>query len=93
MNKLHLELFSEEYDYIYDSVADARDRSKGINPMSQAYIDKTNERRINMGVKPYDITDDSPQNHKLAINDSSLITSELYIERLNRQSTYKNNQK
>lgn len=93
MNKLHLELFSEEYDYIYDSVADARDRSKGINPMSQAYIDKTNERRINMGVKPYDITDDSPQKHKLAINDSSLITSELYIERLNRQSTYKNNQK
>lgn len=93
MGKLHLEFFPEEYNYIYDSVADAKDRSKGINPMSKAYIDKTNERRFNMGVKPFDITDDSPQNHKLAINDSLLITLELYIERLNRQNTYENNQK
>lgn len=88
MDKLHLELFPEEYDYIYDSNADVNDRRRGLNPMCQDYIDKTNERRISMGVTPFEITSDSPQNHKLAINDSSLITSELYIERLNR---YKKN--
>lgn len=92
MDKLHLELFPEEYDYIYDSNADVNDRRRGLNPMSQDYIDKINERRISMGVTPFDITNESPQNHKLAINDSSLITSELYIERLNRQNIYKKNQ-
>ena len=83
MNKSHLELFPEEYDYIYDSIADARDRARGLNPMSQSYIDKVNERRIKLGVKPYEITDNSPRNHQLAIDDTSLIDSELYVERLN----------
>lgn len=92
MDKLHLELFPEEYDYIYDSNADVNDRRRGLNPMTQDYIDKINERRISMGVMPFDITNESPRNHKLAINDSSLITSELYIERLNRQNIYKKNQ-
>jgi len=86
MDHLHLELFPEEYDYIYDSIADAKDRRRGLNPMSQAYIDKTNERRISLGVLPFSITDDSPQNHKLAKIDSSLITSELYIEKLNSKN-------
>lgn len=83
MHKLHLELFPEEYDYVYDSIADAGDRARGKNPMSQKYIDQVNERRIKMGVKPYDITEHSPENHKKAVNDLSLIDSELYIERLN----------
>lgn len=83
MKKLHFELFPEEYDYMYDSNADTKDRRNGINPMSQSYIDKVNERRIKLGVKPYDITDNSPRNHKLAVDDASLIDSELYVERLN----------
>ena len=75
--------------FIYDSNADFNYRRSGVNPMSQDYIDKINKRRISMGVTLFDITNHSTQNHKLVINDSSLITSELYIERLNRQNIYK----
>jgi hypothetical protein len=83
MKELHLKLFPEEYDFMYDSIADTVDRKNEINPMSQSYIDKVNERRIKLGVKPYEITDNSPRNHQLAIDDTSLIDSELYVERLN----------
>ena len=50
--ELHLERFPEEYDYMYDSHADSLDRSRGINPMSEEYIAKTNEKRIKQGVLP-----------------------------------------
>lgn len=50
--KIHHERFPEEYDYFYDSSADAMDRKKGINPMSEEYINEVTMRRINLGVSP-----------------------------------------
>ncbi|XOB90755.1 hypothetical protein ACMC9M_10360 [Pseudomonadota bacterium 24LQ007] len=51
-HKIHADRFPEEYDHYYDSIADAKDRSRGINPMSQEYIDKVNARRQKLGVAP-----------------------------------------
>jgi len=48
--RLHQELFPEEYDFIYDSLLDANDRKKNKNPMSKKYIEETNLRRKTMGV-------------------------------------------
>jgi HD superfamily phosphohydrolase len=49
---IHAEKFSEEYDFMYDSTSDLSDRKKGINPMSQEYIDKINIKRSGLGVSP-----------------------------------------
>ncbi|WP_351015713.1 hypothetical protein [Shewanella sp. AC91-MNA-CIBAN-0169] len=51
-NDLHSTLFPEEYDFMYDSYADANDRKKGINPMNLAYADRMNQKRIDLGVSP-----------------------------------------
>jgi len=48
--RIHLEKFSEEYDFMYDSNADLNDRNKGINPMNQKYIEKIREKRAKLGV-------------------------------------------
>lgn len=50
--KIHIEWFPEEYDHYYDSIADASDRSQGINPMNKDYIAKVNARREQRGVSP-----------------------------------------
>lgn len=50
--QIHLEKFSEEYDFMYDSSWDAHDRKNGINPMKQEYIDAVNSRRAALGVSP-----------------------------------------
>jgi hypothetical protein len=56
LNKLvhdvHYELFPEEYDAMMDSIADANDRRRGINPMSLDYTEKVNARRKERGVPP-----------------------------------------
>jgi len=56
LNKLvhdvHYELFPEEYDAMMDSIADANDRRRGINPMSSDYTEKVNARRKERGVPP-----------------------------------------
>ncbi|MAJ05590.1 MAG: hypothetical protein CL827_01860 [Crocinitomicaceae bacterium] len=49
-NDLHLELFAEEYDFMYDSIADSKDRAKGINPMSKEYQLKVAKKRKRLGV-------------------------------------------
>ncbi len=49
---IHIEQFPEEYDYQLDSFADANVRQRGVNPMNDGYIVKTNETRINKGVTP-----------------------------------------
>ncbi|WP_235982468.1 5' nucleotidase, NT5C type [Gelidibacter maritimus] len=46
-------LFGEEWDFMGDSIADSKDRSRGINPMSQTYIDQINKKRKAFGVRPY----------------------------------------
>jgi hypothetical protein len=49
---MHREKFPEEYDFMYDSSWDAHDRKKGINPMTQDYIDEVKRRRAAFGVTP-----------------------------------------
>jgi hypothetical protein len=48
--RLQIEMFPEEFDFMFDSNWDANDRSKGINPMSPDYIERINEKRKEMGV-------------------------------------------
>jgi|LWDU01.1.fsa_nt_gi hypothetical protein len=48
---IHAKDFSEEYDFMYDSVLDKKDRDNGISPMRQEYIDKYTKKRENLGVK------------------------------------------
>ena len=50
--QMHSELFSEESDSHYDSSWDANDREKGINPMSDDYVLRVNNKRLEMGFKP-----------------------------------------
>ena len=50
--KIHIERFSEEYDFMYDSISDANERDMGINPMSKEYIEETDKRRASLGVSP-----------------------------------------
>ena len=48
--QIHREKFPEEYDFMYDSSWDAHDRKKGIDPMTQAYVDEVKCRRAAYGV-------------------------------------------
>ncbi|MCH8529209.1 MAG: hypothetical protein LAT65_00010 [Saccharospirillum sp.] len=50
--QIHLEWFPEEYDFMMDSSADAKDRKRGVNPMSQDYTERANARRQALGVEP-----------------------------------------
>jgi hypothetical protein len=52
VKELHVKLFSEEYDFMYDNNVDANRRRLGENPMSDEYINKTNKRRIKLGFLP-----------------------------------------
>lgn len=49
---IHFELFPEEYDEIMDSYSEAKDRRRGINPMSAEYTERVNARRKGLGVPP-----------------------------------------
>jgi hypothetical protein len=55
---LHVRLFPEEHDYVYDSASDAKLRASGTSPMSADYIARTNARRIALGFAPYPGDDD-----------------------------------
>ena len=50
--QFHHEFFPEEYDFMMDSIADAKDRRRGINPMSAGYAAKVNARREELWVSP-----------------------------------------
>ncbi|KPQ01683.1 hypothetical protein [Marinobacter sp. HL-58] len=50
--QIHHELFPEEYDFMMDSISDAKDRRLGINPMSDDYTAKVNARREQLCVSP-----------------------------------------
>lgn len=52
--RLHLKLFPEEYDFMYDDALDTYDRQNGINPMNAEYVKEVNQRRAKMGVSPLD---------------------------------------
>jgi len=49
---IHAQFFSEETDFMMDSIQDARDRRRGKNPKSQSYIDTVNAKRKKLGVSP-----------------------------------------
>ena len=50
--KIHLREFPEEYDYTFDSIADAKTRRAGNNPMALSYIEQVNQQRSLRGVSP-----------------------------------------
>lgn len=50
--QLHSILFSEEYDLMYDSIAEAKKRKYGISPMNESYVKKISQKRNLMGVTP-----------------------------------------
>lgn len=50
--KIHIERYAEEYDFYYDSIADAADRRRGINPMSADHVAKVAEKRRKQGLTP-----------------------------------------
>lgn len=52
VNQLHVKLFPEEFDFYYDSNADAKDRGQGLNPMRKEYIDRVNSKREKLGFLP-----------------------------------------
>jgi len=49
---LHGQLFPEEYVFMSDSISDAKDRGRGINPMSEDYIRKVDDKRRVLGFSP-----------------------------------------
>lgn len=53
--ELHVALFPEEYDHVYDSISEAKGRLRGENPMNAEYIERTNNRRAELGFLPYDV--------------------------------------
>ncbi|PHR71495.1 MAG: hypothetical protein COA66_09175 [Arcobacter sp.] len=55
VKELHVLMFEEEYDEILDSGVNSKDRSKGINPMSEEYIKRTDAKRKKLGFNPYDV--------------------------------------
>jgi hypothetical protein len=86
MSTLHMELFPEEYDFTQDSISDAHDRRKGINPMSLEYQDKVNLRRLEVGVEPFVVEKrqkfpDSPPVESNRNKNPGLITSFEYCSR------------
>ena len=52
VRKRHIELFPEEYDHMFDSFSDARERQKGRNPTNPKDIARINESRVKMGFEP-----------------------------------------
>ena len=57
---LHFKLFPEEYDHQYDSSAEANARSRGMNPMGAAYIERTNRRRAALGFEAFQVEAPGP---------------------------------
>jgi hypothetical protein len=57
--ELHAALFPEEYDHMYDSVSEAKDRQRGKNPMSAEYEEKTNTLRAQLGFTPFSVGPDA----------------------------------
>ena len=65
--KIHIEKFSEEYDFMNDSNVDANERDRGINPMNKEYIDKIDKKRAALGVSPLSESGMSISNDTMAM--------------------------
>lgn len=44
--------FPEEYDFVYDSILESKERRQGKNPMHRDYNEIVNRRRLELGVSP-----------------------------------------
>ena len=51
---LHAELFPEDWDLVYDSGTDIKDRKKGINPLQSEYVALHDCKRARLGLPPVD---------------------------------------
>ena len=79
--EMHLKVFSEEYDYMYDSIVDAKERSNGINPMSEEY-----QQRIILKRKKFRVSALAPNG--LSLDSSSMdLCKEEFKARKNKQRT------
>ena len=68
---IHSQKFSEEKDFVYDSNFDANQRSRGINPMSQEYIEKIKQKRSELGVSQL-----SANGHSISFDNYELCVAE-----------------
>lgn len=66
VRRWHVELFREEYDFIYDSYADREERRRGGNPMSASYVKRVNAQRALLGFGPLLPRDCGPDGNTLA---------------------------
>ena len=57
--ELHAALFPEEYDHIYDSASEAKDRQRGRNPINAEHVEKTNTLRAQLGFTPFKVGPDA----------------------------------
>lgn len=85
-DSLHLEIFHEEYDFVYDSIQDSKDRRDGINPMSENYTAKVNLKREKLGVSK--IGDDGEP----VDNSSNILIDNLFSDYLIKKAKSKNNE-
>ncbi len=73
---LHVNLFPEEFDQMYDDHVDAAARRRGENPMRESYQIRVNERRKKMGIEPLS------ENGTVRYSDSSQYTDKLMMNLL-----------
>jgi hypothetical protein len=65
--KLHAERFPEEYDFVYDSIQDAEDRKRAVNPMNADYIAQIEVKRRSQGVSPLSASGMATSNDTLEV--------------------------
>jgi hypothetical protein len=58
--ELHAALFPEEYDYMHDSVSEAKARLRGENPMGDKHVERVNEQRRQLGFTQFVV---GPEGH------------------------------
>lgn len=68
---IHRKFFSEEYNFMNDSIVDAKVRKRGINPMNQEYNQKVTLKRQRLGITPLN------KNGRAQSKDSFLLCEEI----------------
>ena len=77
----HYQIFPEEYDHMLDSGVDAKERARGINPMSSEYTESVNRRRIQLGFQAYSGKTNSNVTYEW-IQDKILAHQELELQKI-----------
>lgn len=83
---LQLALFSEEWDFMSDSGADAKDRAIGKNPMSKKYTDRVNKKREAFGVSSLVETGYAEDRSSYLFCEDVVRLTKNYKERLDRKA-------